>query len=217
MDFSWHVFLKYWPQLLEGFLVTLKAFGISAILALSVGTFVALITTSNIRVLRRVFQGYISIFRNSPLLVQLYFFFYGLPLIGVNLSAFNCGILGITLNEGAFMAEIIRGTIQGIPKEDWEAAKALGLSWFQIMRYVILPQALRDAIPALTGQASIVIKDTSLFTLIMVVELTSAAKRLHSMTFSTTGYLIAAALYIAIYWVLNVSSGQLEKKLRVKR
>jgi len=217
MSFSWPMLLNWWPLLIEGVLTTLKAFGVSVILSLFVGIFVAFIVSSNIRVVRRIFEAYISIFRNTPLLVQMYFLFYGLPFIGFNVSPFICGVLGITLNEGAFMAEIIRGSIHGILKEDWEAAESLGLSWFQTMRYVVIPQALRDAIPALIGQASIVVKDTSLFTLIMVPELTSAAGRIYSTTFNSGGYFVAATLYIAAYWVLDLCSGKIEKRIRVRR
>lgn len=211
MDYSW------WPALLEGLLVTLKVLGISAISSLFVGVFVGFVVSSEIRAVRLVCQGYISIFRDTPLLVQLFFLFYGLPFLGITISPFMCGIIGITLNEGAFMAEILRGSIQGISKEDWEAAKALGMSWFQVMRYVIVPQALKDTIPTLTGQVSIVLKDTTLLLLIMIPELTFVARRIYTKTFDSRGFLIVAALFITVFWLITLFSAHLEKSLRVRR
>jgi ABC-type amino acid transport system permease subunit len=169
------------------------------------------------RPLNYILKMYVSIFRNSPLLVQLFFFFYGLPSIGIRMSSFMTGVLAITLNEGAFVTEIIRGSINGIPKNDWEAAQSLGLSQLQILRKVIFPQAFRNAIPALTGQISMVIKDTSLFSLIMIIELTRVGNMIYNKYLDFTGFIFGAVLYIAIFLVTNNISFVLEKRYRVKR
>jgi ABC-type amino acid transport system permease subunit len=143
--------------------------------------------------------------------------FYGLPSIGLGLSSFTTGVLAITLNEGAFTAEIIRGSINGIPKNDWEAAESLGLNLFQILRKVIFPQAFRNSIASLTGQISIVIKDTSILSMIMLVELTRVANMIYNKFLDLTGFIFAALLYILILIVVNNLSFVLEKKYRVRR
>lgn len=121
MDFTWRLVVQWGPQFLEGLKQTVIVFAIATVFALITGTLVALVGTLQSRVVRAICRVYISIFRNSPLLVQLFFIFYGLPFIGIRFSPVFCGVLAITLNEGAFVAEILRGTIQAIPRGDWEA------------------------------------------------------------------------------------------------
>lgn len=217
MDFNWYIVVKWWPEFLNGLGVTLGAFAGCTILSVFMGILAASVIALREPVLSKTFAVYVSAFRNTPLLVQLFFLFYGLPFIGIRLSPMTCGIVGITLNEGAFIAEILRGNIQAIRKGEWEAAQSLGLSQVQVLRYAILPQAIRDAIPAITGQISIIIKDTSLLSLIMIVELTRVANKIYTRTFDTTGFFVTAILYIGLYLVLNTSSRVLERKVRVRR
>jgi polar amino acid transport system permease protein len=217
MDFNWYIVVNWWPDLLKGLGVTFGAFLSCTILSLVVGILVASLIAIRDPVFSKIFAAYVSIFRNTPLLVQLFFIFYGLPFIGIRLSPITCGIVGIALNEGAFIAEIFRGNIQAIRKGEWEAAESLGLSRVQVLRYAILPQAVRDAIPAITGQVSIIIKDTSLLSLIMIVELTRVANKIYTRTFDTTGFFVTAILYIGLYLLLNTASRVLEQKVRVRR
>lgn len=217
MDFNWYIVVKWWPELLHGLGVTLGASVGCTIFSLLLGMLAASLIAIRHPIVSRIFAVYVSVFRNTPLLVQLFFIFYGLPFIGIRLSPITCGIVGITLNEGAFIAEILRGNIQAIRKGEWEAAQSLGLSQTQVLRYAILPQAIRDAIPAITGQISIIIKDTSLLSLIMIVELTRVANKIYTRTFDTTGFFVTAILYICLYLVLNTSSRVLERKIRVRR
>lgn len=121
------------------------------------------------------------------------------------------------LNEGAFISEIIRGYISAIPRGDWEAGESIGLSRFQVVRYAILPQALRDAIPAITGQISIIIKDTSLFSMIMISELTRVSNSIYTRTFDTSGFVISALLYLILFIVLSTAAKQVEFRFKVKR
>jgi len=217
MDFTWRLVVQWGPQFLEGLKQTVIVFAIATVFALITGTLVALVGTLQSRVVRAICRVYISIFRNSPLLVQLFFIFYGLPFIGIRFSPVVCGVLAITLNEGAFVAEILRGTIQAIPRGDWEAGASLSLSRFQILRHIVLPQAIRDAIPSLAGQASIILKDTSVLSLIMITELTRVSGLLFNKTFDTTGYIVVAGMYIALFLIITQLSQLLEKKLRVLR
>lgn len=217
MNFTWRLVAQWGPLFLAGLGQTVLVFTVATPLALFTGAVVALLATVPSRVVRMLCYVYTSLFRNSPLLVQLFFIFYGLPFVGVRLSPFLCGVLGITLNEGAFVAEILRGAIQAIPRGDWEAAASLGLSRFQVLRLVILPQAFRDAVPALTGQASIILKDTSVLSLIMITELTRVAGLLFNRTFDTIGHFVAAGMYIALFLIITWVSRLIELKFRVLR
>lgn len=217
MDFNWFVVMKYWPGILEGFKITLIYFSLSALLSVLVGIIVASLGAFDILPLTAFRRVYVTTFRDLPLLVLLFFLFYGLPYLGINIPIFLTGILGITLNESAYMAEIFRGSLQSIREEDWEAGYSLALSKFQVIRYVIMPQTIRDALPAITGQVSIVLKDTSLLALIMISDLTHIAKRIYTLESDTTGFFVAAVLYIGLYWTLDNFSQVLEEKVRVKR
>lgn len=217
MIFNYRLISEWLPIFIEALTTTLEVSALSAILALCLGSIVASAMSVDNRFLGYILRAYVSIFRNSPLLAQLFFFFYGLPLIGIRISPFMAGVIAIMLNEGAFMTEIIRGSINGIPKGDWEAARSLGLSDFQILRKVVFPQAFRNAIPSLTGQISIVIKDTSLLSMIMIVELTRVSNMIYNKYLDFTGFIFAAILYIVIFIVINNLSFLLEKKYRVIR
>lgn len=217
MIFNYRLISEWLPIFIEALTTTLEVSALSATLALCLGSIVASAMSVDNHFLGYILRAYVSIFRNSPLLAQLFFFFYGLPLIGIRISPFMTGVIAIMLNEGAFMTEIIRGSINGIPKGDWEAARSLGLSDFQILRKVVFPQAFRNAIPSLTGQISIVIKDTSLLSMIMIVELTRVSNMIYNKYLDFTGFIFAAILYIVIFIIINNLSFLLEKKYRVIR
>ena len=217
MVFSFRLISEWLPMFFEALIITLKISALSAVFTICVGSLVAALMSLKNRPLNYILKVYVSVFRNSPLLVQAFFFFYGLPFIGINISSFMTGVIAITLNEGAFVAEIIRGSINGIPKKDWEAAESLGLSRFQILSKVIFPQAFRNSIPALTGQISMVIKDTSLLSMIMITELTRVANMIYNKFLDLTGFIFAAILYIIVFIAINNLSFVLEKKYRVRR
>jgi len=217
MNFSFRLVGEWFPMFLEASIMTVKIFVISAILALCLGSVVSMAMNLGKRPLTYFLQVYVSVFRNSPLIVQLFFFFYGLPFAGIMITPFMTGVMAIALNEGAFMAEIMRGTINGIPKNDWEAAESLGLTQLQILRKVIFPQAFRNAIPVLTGQISLIIKDTSILSMIMLIELTRVGNIIYNKYLDFTGLIFASIIYVVIFIVINSFSSILEKKLRVRR
>jgi His/Glu/Gln/Arg/opine family amino acid ABC transporter permease subunit len=218
MNLSFHFLNGWFPVFMGALLVTLKITILAAILAIFWGSVVgSMMSVRKSILLSSILQVYVSIFRNFPLLVQLFFFFYGLPLIGLRMTPFWTGVVAITLNEGAFIAEIIRGNINGISSSDWEAAQSLGLSRFHILTKVIFPQAFYDSIPALTGQISIIVKDTSLLSMIMMVELTRVANIIYNQYLSFSGFFFSATLYIALFIVLNKLSSALEQRYRVRR
>lgn len=217
MDFSWHIISQWWPDILQALGVTVVVFIVSGTLSMMLGLIVGALRTVGNPLVTSGARAYVSVFRNTPLLVQLFFLFYGLPAMGIRMSPFTTGIIGITLNEGAFMAEIFRGNIQSIDRGDWEAAESLGLSPFQVLFHAILPQAVRDALPAVTGQLSIIIKDTSLLSLIMIVELTRVSNQIYTRLFDLTGFSVALILYVLLNILMTGLSKFLERRIRVRR
>ena len=209
--------INWLPQLLEGLEITFSASLISIVTSIAWGCLVASMISFGNRLLTPALRIYTSVFRNSPLLVQMFFCFYGLPYIGIKFSPLVCGVLSITLNEGAFVAEIIRGSFRNIPHGEIEAAYSLGLSKFQVIRKVAFPLAFRTSIPMLTGQSSIVIKDTSLLSLIMVVDITRAGNIFYTTTFNNISFWIVAGIYIMLFLFFSHAGKYIEKKIMVKR
>jgi cystine transport system permease protein len=145
---------------------------------------------------------YVSAFRGTPLLVQLFVIYYGLPSIGIEFTPVTAGVLALSLNAGAYLSESLRGAILAVSPGQWRAAFSLGLSWGQALRYVILPQALRMAVPAMSNTLISLIKDTSLVSVITMTELMLVTKELISTTFRPLPLYLAAA---AIYWLLSLA------------
>jgi len=217
MNFSFRLLSEWFPIFLEALTITIKISLISSIFAICLGSVVSVAMSLGNRALTYFLQPYVSIFRNSPLLVQLFFFYYGLPFVGIMMTPFMTGVIAITLNEGAFVTEIIRGEINGISKNDWEAAESLGLTRLQILQKIIFPQAFRNAIPTITGQISMVIKDTSLLSMIMIIELTRVGNMVYNNYLDFTGFFFASVLYVIMFIFINNFSFILEKKLKVRR
>lgn len=182
----------------------------------AVGLVVALARTSANRVLRTVAAGYIRVFQGTPLLLQLFLVFFGADMLGTPLGAWLSAALGFSLNAGAFLGEIWRGAIESVPVGQREAARALGLHPFPLMLRVVLPQALRVAIPPTVGFLVNLIKSTSLAAIIGFVELTRAGQQINNATIRP--FLIfgtVAAIYFALCWPLTLASGRLERRLAV--
>lgn len=210
-------FMNWLPELLEGLKVTIGASLVCIVTAVIWGCIVASMISLNNPVLSAVLRVYTSVFRNSPLLVWMFLFFFGLPFVGITLSAVACGILAITLNEGAFVAEIVRGAIRNVPKGEIEAAYSLGLNRFQVVTRIIFPLAVRASVPMITGQASIVIKDTSLFSMIMILDLTRAGDRFYSAYLSVSAIWIVALLYILLFLIFSAVGKLIERRVKVRR
>ncbi len=195
------------PLFLKGLWATCWISGISIFFALILGIIACGMRLSGRRFLQKLAGIYIESIRSTPLLAQLYFFYFGLPNLHIYINEVETGILALALNSGAYIAEIIRAGIISIPSGQTEAATAYGLSYFQRMRYIILPQAIGVTIPALLGQFIVLVKDSSLVSLISVLELTRAAQRLASERFMPAeGFFTAAAFYLLIYYVLKYLS-----------
>ena len=164
------------PKLLEGFTVTLRVGLASMALALVLSVLLLGPRMSKNRLIRLPIEAYIELMRNTPLLLQIYLIYFGLPLLGFFPSEFACGVVGIALQHAAFLVEILRGGIESISQRQWEAARAIGMRRLAAVRYVILPQTFLRVLGPLGNQLIILFKDTSLVSAIGVMELTMVGK-----------------------------------------
>lgn len=157
---------------------------------------------------------YVSLMRGTPLLVQIFVIYYGLPSIGISFSPLTAGILALSLNAGAYLSESLRGAILGVHTGQWSASYSLGLNYWQTLRHIIIPQAIRIAVPSMSNTLISLIKDTSLVSVITVTELMLATKEVIAVTFRPLPLYLAAAV---IYWCLSICferlQGRLERKL----
>ncbi|MEK4146345.1 MULTISPECIES: amino acid ABC transporter permease [Robertmurraya] len=201
--------------LLEGAILytiplTLSTFTLGLILAV----LTALARISGIKILQIMARIYVSAIRGTPLLVQLFIIFYGLPTIGVIIAPLPSAIIGFSLNIGAYASEIIRAAILSIPKGQWEAAYSIGMSYSQAMRRVVLPQAARVSVPPLSNTFISLIKDTSLASLILVTEMFRRAQEIAATNYEfLLLYSEAALLYWIICFILSIGQGRLETRL----
>jgi len=169
---------------------------------------------SEARLFRALAVGYIKIFQGTPLLMQLYLLHFGSSLVGIEANAWLSAALALTLYSSAFLSEIWRGCIQAVPRGQWDGAHALGLSHFQQLRLVILPQAVRIAIPPTVGFLVQILKGTSLASIIGFTELTRAAQMVNNATFRPLiVYGLVAGLYFCLCWPLSLLSQRLERRL----
>lgn len=170
------------------------------------------------RVLRIFAKGYIEIFQGTPLLMQLFLLFFGISLFGLDISPWIAAGLGLTLFTSAFLAEIWRGCVDAIPRGQWEASSSLAMSYFEQMRHVILPQALRIAIAPTVGFSVQVVKGTAVTSIIGFVELTKAGSMISNATFQPfTVYGLVALMYFCLCFPLSVYARRLERKMNVSR
>ncbi len=212
MHFEFYVLAKYYPVLLKGTLVTIEYTLIGLVTSLIFGSIVAVLRSLKIPFLNPILVAYINVCREVPLLVQIYFVFFGLPSVGIVLSAPEAAVISITLNEGAFIAEIVRGGIQSIARGQWEAARSIAMNTLQTMWFVILPQAVRKVIPTLVGHSSYILKDTAILTVIAIEEVTSAAGYINDLTLSSlTAFGSAAVIYVLLFWFCQYAGSRLER------
>lgn len=195
------------PHVAQGAWVTIKFAAASMVLGLLLGALVAVMGISANRLLTAIARIYVSIMRGTPLLVQMFVVYYGLPDLGISLDPTSAGILTLTLNAGAYLSESMRGAILGVGKGQWSASHSLGLSHYQTLRYVIGPQALRLAVPSIGNTLISLVKDTSLVSVITVTELLRSSQEIIAATYQPLPLYILAAL---MYWVIStgLSSAQ---------
>jgi polar amino acid transport system permease protein len=200
-----------WGPLMRGLMVTLEISALGLVLTAIIGLTAALLRLSHSIVGRCLARGYLEAIRNTPLLVQLYLFYFVIaPILGID--RFWTGVLCLSVFEGSFATEIIRAGIQAIPSGQWEAAASLGLSRYATMRRVILPQALRLILPPMTGLAVSLVKHSAIVSVIAIFDLTNEARNVIADTFMTFEiWLTTAAIYLVITISLSLLVGQLEK------
>lgn len=208
--YNYRIVAQYLGRFAEGLGNTLTAAGVSLILSLMFGTLVALALLSNREVLRKPVEGYVAFIRATPLLVQIYLIYYGLPALLPFAKSWNdmyFGIAALVANSTPYMGEIIRAGIESVPRGQIEGAKAVGMNYDQRMRYVVLPQAFANTLPPLLGQAAVLIKDTSLLSIITVFEFTSAGILLNSERVRPNESFLTIALgYLLIYLMILLLS-----------
>jgi cystine transport system permease protein len=185
--------------LAQGAALTVKFAILSMIFGLLAASVLAVMGISHNRVLNWIARVYVSLMRGTPLLVQIFVIYYGLPSLGVSLNPTPAGVIALSANVAAYLSESMRGAILGIDKGQWLAAYSLGLSRAQTLRYVIAPQALRIAVPSLSNSLISLIKDTSLVSVITVTELLRSAQEVIASTYQPLPLYLAAA---AVYWIL---------------
>ncbi len=213
--FNFRIVGQYTDLFIEGILATLALAGICLILSIIFGVFLSLMRMSSNPFLWRTAAAYIQVIRATPLLIQIYLIYYGLPLLIGNFFGDKAtAIIALTIHSTPYMAEIIRAGIQSIDRGQNEGAMSVGMNKVQSMFYIVLPQALANVIPPMLGQTAVLIKDTSLFSIIAVFELMSAGLRMYSETvIATESYVTTAVCYLLIYMMMLIFSNMIQKKL----
>ena len=210
----WGLLTSSLPALLKGLGMTLLATALSLVFAAILGLLFGFFKVSPVRVLRLLATVYVDIFRGTPLLVQAFFFYFGLPSLGIKLDVLPAGILTLSLNAGAYMTEIVRGGIQSIDPGQMEASRSLGLNWLTSMRRVVVPQAVKVMTPSFINQFVITLKDTSLLAVLGLAELTYQGQQIIARNFrSAEMWLIVGALYLIVITALTRLSNVVDKKV----
>jgi cystine transport system permease protein len=202
------------PLVLQGLTYTLLLGVVSFFLGSALGALIALARISGVQLLRGAAIVYVSVFRGTPLLIQILLIYFGLPQVGIRLEPVPSAILALTLFSAAYLSENFRGGILGVDAGQWEAANSMGMPYWRTMRRIVFPQAIRIATPAVGSRFIALMKDTSLASVVTVVELTRVAESIGSSTFR---YMEAFFVIGAVYWVINtlLSAGQgvLERRM----
>jgi polar amino acid transport system permease protein len=215
--YNWRVVIQFIPEFRDGILATLYISLISLILALVIGTVMAIMRMSSKPVVWRIAAGYVQAIRSTPLLIQIYLIYFSLPalpLLDRRLDELEGGIIALGLNAGAYMSEIIRAGITSVSTGQVEAAQSVGMTYMQRMHHVVLPQAFANVIPPLLGQTAVLIKDSSLVSFIGVFELFGAGlTMLSDRLMPTEAFLTVAAGYLIIYAIMLQVSNYAQRKL----
>lgn len=214
LDFS--LVQNFIPYLLKAAWITLILSLISIVVGLVLGLFITLMKISKYKILVLFADFYLWVIRGTPLLVQLFLVYFGLPQIGIELSPFTSAIIALGVNASAYIAEIYRGGIMSVPKGQIEAAEALGMKYPGIMRKIVLPQALRVSIPSLGNQAIILLKDSSLASLVTVSELMMVSQRYASTNYAYIEfYIVAALLYLVMTTFFTYILNKMEHRMSI--
>lgn len=215
MSDTWDLILtSFWPLLWAGLTGTIPLAVASFAIGLAIAVGVALLRISSSRLLSAIGRVYVSAIRGTPLLVQLFVIFYGLPQLGVRIDPWPAAIIGLSLNVGGYAAEVIRAAILSVPKGQWEAGFTVGLSRTTTLRRIIAPQAARVSVPPLSNTFISLVKDTSLVSIITVTELFRVAQNIAAFSYEfLVVYIEAAVIYWIFCFVLSLGQDAIERRL----
>ena len=217
MDMDVNVLISYVPKYAEAFLLTVRIGWLGILLSVVLGIVSAFTIYFRIPVLSRIAGAYVEIFRNTPLLVQLFFLYFGIPKLGFSVSAETCGIVGMGLLGGSYMSEAFRSSLGAVPESQRESAEALGMTSFQAFFRVILPEAWILSIPAVVANVIFLLKETSVFSAISLMDLMFTAKDLIGLYYDTTEALfLLVVFYIIMLVPVSAAGSILEKRARYK-
>lgn len=212
---DWSFIGKYAPMYVQAAGLTLRIGGIGVALSLLLGFACCMIRYFRLPLLRQLAGAYIELARNTPLLVQLFFLYFGLPKIGVKISSEACAIIGLTFLGGAYMAEALRSGLEAVDRTQVESGMCIGLTTAQNIRYVVLPQALATAVPAVGANVIFLLKETSVFSAVALADLMYVAKDLIGMYYKTDeALLMLVAAYLVILLPLSLLFSFVERRMR---
>ncbi len=215
LSVNFGVIAEYMPLFGKAFWLTVRLGFIGIVIAVLLGILCAVIQFFKIPVLKQLVSVYVEISRNTPLLIQLFFIYYGLPKIGVHTTPEACGIAGLVFLGGGYMAEAFRSSLEGVERIQYESASTLGMTDSQVMRYVVLPQAASTCIPPLTANIIFLLKETSVFSAVSLMDLMFTAKDLIGLYHNTIESMILLVLfYLIMLLPVSILGTFAERKLR---
>jgi len=214
MTIDWGIIFESVPLLGQGVVVTLQVSALAAVLGLALGVVLGLGSLSHSRPVRWLVAAYVDFIRGTPLLIQIFLVFFALPILGIRFDEFWAGVVALSLNSAAFVAEVVRGGVGSIERGQTEAATAIGMRHRQILVHILLPQAYRQMVPPLTNELISLVKNSSLLSVISVYELTRAGQAIISVHFVPFEiFTLLALYYYVLIKALSWLSGRLERKL----
>ncbi|MDQ0360456.1 amino acid ABC transporter permease [Breznakia pachnodae] len=212
---DWKFINEYWPIYVEAAKLTITVGSIGIAFAFITGIICSFIQYYKVVFVSRVVTIYIELSRNTPLLIQLFLLYYGLPKIGILLDSQSCAIVGLTFLGGSYMAESIRSGLEAIPKTQIETARSVGMTKLDIFRYVIFPQAIEIALPSIAGNTVFLLKETSVFSIIALPDLVYVAKDLIGISYNTDEALLLLVIsYLVLIGIVSLIFMIVEKKVR---
>lgn len=217
LDFglNWDVIAQYIPLYQKAAILTVKLGVLGVLFAVLIGLICALVQYYKIPVLKQITAVYIELSRNTPLLVQLFFIYYGLPKIGLKISASVCGVVGLAFLGGSYMAEAFRSGLEAVEPIQTESAYSLGMNRAQTFRYVILPQAMSVSVPAFVANVIFLLKETSVFSAVSLMDLMFTAKDLIGLYYKTTEALsLLVVFYLIILLPVSILGSIVERRIR---
>jgi len=217
MDFGldFDVIVRYMPLYVEAMWLTLRIGWVGIIGSIGIGLVVSLIQHFRIPVLRQICSIYVELFRNTPLLIQLFFIYFALPRVGLRISAEMCGMIGLALLGGAYMAETFRSGLEAVEPIQTESALSLGMTHGQVMRYIVLPQSVALSVQSFVANIIFLLKETSVFSAISLMDLMFVAKDLIGLYYKTTECLVMLVIfYLIIILPVSILGTYVERRLR---